>query len=137
MSKVTEAKIVVIAGLPGVGKSTVLGIAKKEFDRLGIKAEIVNFGDFMLKYLTDKGLVKDRDEIRKLPLKTQQEAQASAARMIREYFNKKASEVEGEFIGFVDTHVLIKTPTGLWPGLPMHVVKELRPASIVLIEAPP
>ena len=132
-----EAKIIVIAGLPGVGKSTVLGIARKKLEKEGIEVEVVNFGDYMLKYLLEKGLVKDRDEIRNLPLRVQQEAQAAAGRMIREHFNKRASECKREFVGFVDTHVLIKTPTGLWPGLPLHVISELKPASILLVEAPP
>ncbi len=135
--KAVEAKIIVMAGLPGVGKSTVLSIARKKFGELGVETEVVNFGDYMLKYLMEKGLVKDRDEIRKLPLRVQQEAQAAAARLIREHFNSRASESKGEFVGFVDTHVLIKTPTGLWPGLPEHVIKELRPVSIVLVEAEP
>jgi len=137
MDERKEAKIIVIAGLPGVGKSTVLGIARKKLEGEGIAVEVVNFGDYMLKYLLDKGLVKDRDEIRNLPLRVQQEAQAAAGRMIREYFNEKARKCEKEFVGFVDTHVLIKTPTGLWPGLPLHVISELKPASILLVEAPP
>lgn len=137
MSEGKEAKIIVIAGLPGVGKSTVLSIARKKLENEGIEVEVVNFGDYMLKYLLGKGLVKDRDEIRKLPLRIQQEAQAAAGRMIREYFNERASKCEKEFVGFVDTHVLIKTPTGLWPGLPLHVISELKPASILLVEAPP
>ncbi len=136
-SKDVEAKVIVMAGLPGVGKSTVLSIARRKFSELGIEMEVVNFGDYMLKYLRDKGLVKDRDEIRRLPLRTQQEAQTAAARLIREHFNIRATEAAGEFVGFVDTHVLIKTSTGLWPGLPEHVIRELKPASIVLVEAEP
>ena len=138
MSGSDNLRVVVIAGLPGVGKSTVLGIAKETLTKEGFVVETVNYGDFMVKKLIRDGIVKSRDEIRKLPLSKQREIQRDVAREIRNYFEGKAREAGGSmFIGFIDTHVLIKTPTGLWPGLPEYVVKEVRPDSIILVEAAP
>ena len=37
----------------------------------------------------------------------------------------------------VDTHCTIKTPQGYMPGLPEWVLRELKPTSIVLVEADP
>jgi len=127
-------KLVVVVGLPGVGKSTVLSLASEKLRERGYAVRVVNFGDFMLSYLLGRGVVKSRDEIRKLPLATQRELQELAARAIREEFEKAPGE---RFIGIVDTHAVIRTPAGLWPGLPLSVLKELRPDLIAVIEASP
>ncbi len=130
-------KLVVIVGIPGVGKTTVLNLTKKRLEEEGYVVKVVNFGDFMLDMLVSKGLVKSRDEIRRLPLKIQREAQAEAGRRIREFFEREAGEEEEKFIGFVDTHALIKTSSGIWPGLPLHVIRELMPDTIIVVEADP
>jgi len=126
-----------MVGLPGVGKSTVINLAVRKLKEKGCNVEVINFGDFMLKFMVSKGYVKSRDEIRKLPLTIQQEAQARSAKEIRRRFEELSSKSEGAFIGIVDTHALIKTETGLWPGLPKHVIEELRPHAIIVIEASP
>lgn len=132
----SEPKIAVVVGLPGVGKSTVLSIAKDMLEAKGYGVEILNFGTEMLEYLKKKGIVQSRDEIRRLPLRVQQEAQAGAAAAIREKFEELAEKYE-KFIGFVDTHAIIKTPSGIWPGLPLHVMTNLRPHTIIVVEADP
>ncbi|HDN75811.1 MAG TPA: adenylate kinase [Acidilobales archaeon] len=132
-----KLKLVVMVGLPGVGKTTVINLAVKKLKEKGYGVEVINFGDFMLKFMTEKGYAKDRDEIRRLPLTIQQEAQAKSAREIRRRFEEASSRYEGTFIGIVDTHALIKTETGLWPGLPKYVIEELRPHTIVVVEALP
>jgi len=136
MSVDGEPKIFVVVGLPGVGKSTVLNMAIKRLREEGYSVELINFGDFMLKLLVSKGLVRSRDEIRKLPLRVQQEVQAKAAEGIREYFSRRAMSSKG-FIGFVDTHAMVKTPSGVWPGLPEHVIRRLRPHTIIIVESSP
>jgi len=133
----TNLKLIVMVGLPGVGKSTVIDLAVKKLKEKGYNVEVINFGDFMLKFMVSKGYVKSRDEIRKLPLTIQQEAQARSAKEIRKKFEELSSKFKGVFVGIVDTHALIKTETGLWPGLPKHVIEELRPHAIIIIEASP
>ncbi len=133
-----KLRIIVVAGLPGVGKSTVLSRTRELLSKEGLETEVLNFGDFMLKVLKDKGIVESRDEMRKLPLEKQREAQRLVAIEIRKYFEEKAKTLGATaFIGFVDTHVIVKTSSGLWPGLPKYVVEELNPDSIVLVEASP
>ena len=125
---------IIVTGVPGVGKTTVLNKLMEMLKEEGIEAVVSNFGDYMFKVASEKGLVKHRDEIRKLPLQTQLELQRWAAQAIV----RDASEKLGDRgVLIVDTHSVIKTPSGYWPGLPRHVIEELRPDSIVVIEADP
>ena len=127
-------KTIIVTGVPGVGKTTVLNIAGKMLEDRNIKYIVANFGDYMLKEAIDEKLVSSRDELRKISHRKQLELQRNAARRII----IEASKVIGEDgILLIDTHTIIKTAAGYWPGLPEHVVKELSPDSIVLIEADP
>ena len=111
---------IVVTGVPGVGKSTIMdGVAKN------IDYKIVNFGDIMLEKAREIG-VKNRDEIRKLTVDKQRELQ----RLAGEYIGKMDNVI-------VDTHMSIKTPAGFLPGLPEWVLKALKPSMLVLIEADP
>ncbi|HVL87683.1 MAG TPA: adenylate kinase [Candidatus Thermoplasmatota archaeon] len=112
---------IVITGVPGVGKSTVLELAAAE-----TKRPVVVYGTEMLAVAQARGLVKDRDEMRRLPPDLQRQIQEAAADAIR---------AKGDVI--VDTHCTIKTPHGYLPGLPAWVVERLRPSQIILVEAAP
>lgn len=115
-------KVVVVAGIPGSGSTTVLGNALKDLDYLH-----VNYGDVMLEIAQKEGLVEDRDSIRKLSPDIQKEIQRKAAKNIRE--RSKESNI------IVDTHCTIKTPKGFLPGLPNWVLEELQPDMFILLEA--
>ena len=132
-------KVITVVGLPGVGKTTVMNLAIKKLREKGYMVKLVNFGDFMLKYLLESGIVRSRDEIRKLPLSKQREVQALVAKEIRNVFDEEFKRLgcPSKFLGIVDTHALIKTESGLWPGLPSYVIENLRPDLIVVIEATP
>ncbi len=125
---------IIVTGIPGVGKTTVLRYVKKLAEKEGIHAAVYNFGDFMLKEALKLGLVKHRDELRRLPLRTQLTLQERAAKAI---IDKASSELDSNSILFVDTHAVVATPAGFWPGLPHHVVRLLKPDSIVVIESSP
>jgi adenylate kinase len=114
--------VVVVAGIPGSGSTTVLQNALKDTDYVH-----VNYGDIMLEIAQAKNLVEDRDSMRKLNPQIQKEVQREAAMNIR----KRAEE--NNII--VDTHCTIKTPKGFLPGLPRWVLEELEPDQFVLIEA--
>lgn len=127
---------VVVVGVPGVGKSTVLSIASRVLGERGVRVLVVNYGDFMFEELRERGLVSSRDELRRLPLRTQYEHQAAVAKRILRYAEERLGGA-GAAVLFIDTHLWIRTRAGYWPGLPLHVVQELRPDLIVLIEADP
>jgi len=111
--------VVVVTGVPGVGKSTVMGAAEE----YGYK--IVNFGTTMFEEAQKEG-VSDRDGMRKLALNDQQRLQKQAGEKI-----SKMGDV------VVDTHASILTSAGYMPGLPEWTVKALNPDIIVLVEATP
>lgn len=112
---------VVIAGVAGVGKSTVLDLVSK-----GTNYDIVNFGTLMFEMAKELNLVSSRDELRKLDVDTQINLQ------------KKASAAIGKMDNvIVDTHMAIRSPRGYLPGLPEWVIRELKVSAYFLIEADP
>lgn len=113
--------VVIITGVPGVGKSTVIDAAQKA---KGYK--VVVYGTEMFNVAKARGLVKDRDEMRKLEPAVQREIQEAAAHAIANM---------GDVI--VDTHCTIKTPRGFLPGVPAWVAQSLRPKQFILVEADP
>ena len=115
-------KVVVVAGIPGSGSTTVLKHALKDTEYVH-----VNYGDVMLEIAKDMALVEDRDSMRKLAPEVQKEVQKKAAKTIRLRSEK--------FNTIVDTHCTIKTPLGFLPGLPQWVLQELQPDMFILIEA--
>ena len=120
--------LVVMTGVPGVGKSTVV---KKAFEKAGgkISYEMINYGDIMLGIAQEKKMVSHRDEMRKLPVASQREIQKDAAIKIRKMADERNI--------ILDTHSTIETPKGYIPGMPEWVLRELRPECIVVLESPP
>jgi len=121
-----DRKRIVVGGLPGVGKTTVVAEANAELTRRGHDSTIVILGTLMFEEAKKIG-VQDRDSMRRLPLDQQRTLQLRAAQRI--------AGMENEFT-FVDTHFLIKTPQGFFPGLPLDVLQMLEPTQILMIEAP-
>ncbi len=135
-------KLVVLTGIPGSGKTSIMQEALKLLKREGKKAECVNFGDMMFEVAN----VKNRDEMRKLSQEKQIENQRKAASRIAAmaqfeavFKDKRTKTVAAEKpdVLFVDTHCTIRTPLGYLPGLPEWVLHALRPNVIVLIESDP
>jgi adenylate kinase len=110
--------MIIAMGLPGAGKSTVLKGVESDY-------ELVNFGDLMLEVEKEKFGVKNRDEMRRLPIEKQDEAQ----RLVYE----KLSKMDGKVI--LDTHCSISTPKGFFPGLPFEYLKMLKVDTLVFITA--
>lgn len=114
--------MIIILGLPGVGKSSILkGIKEKKPDY-----EIINYGDLMLEVFKKYG-INDRDEIRKAPIELQKKVQKQVASIL----SKKKGKV------ILDTHCSIKTPKGYLPGLPFDLLKKLKVDNLILISAEP
>lgn len=125
--------VVIVVGVPGVGKTTVLSLAMEKFKQLNINVLVLNYGDYMFKALSEKGIVKSRDEVRKLSIRTQLNHQELAAELL---INDAKVMLKNNGVLIVDTHAVIKTSIGYWPGLPSHVIHRLKPDLIAIIEAP-
>jgi len=113
--------VIVVTGIPGVGKTTVMKKAAE-----GMDIEFVTMGTVMFDLAKEDGMVEDRDDMRKLSLQQQKDLQIKAAEKVGSMGNV-----------ILDTHCTIKTPKGYMPGLPEWVIKKINPASIVLVEASP
>ena len=115
---------VIVVGIPGVGKTTVVrGVVS------GLPgAKLVTFGTLMFEAAKSLKWVKDRDEMRKMPVERQKRLQRIAATRI--------ARMKGKAI-LVDTHLFIRTPEGFWPGLPFDAVRAMKPTHLVLVIAAP
>ncbi|MCS7097633.1 MAG: adenylate kinase [Candidatus Methanomethyliaceae archaeon] len=124
-----RGKLVIVTGIPGVGKTTVLNSAMNYCKEFGIEVKYINYGDLMFEEALSRGLVSNRDEIRKLSIKDQIDLQLNAA--------NKISEIAKDKNVILDTHMFIRTNSGYMAGIPAWIAEILMPNSIVLIEANP
>jgi adenylate kinase len=117
---------VVIVGIPGVGKSTVVNKILDFMAARKLKTDVVNYGTVMMEEASKLHGVKSRDDMRKLPVEDQRKLQVYAA--------SKISAIQEEFI-IIDTHLFISTREGFWPGMPLDVLQALKPTHLVLVSA--
>jgi len=122
-----ESKKIVIVGIPGVGKTTVLSKLVEILKNHNKTVTLVSFGTVMFEEAKKKG-IKDRDELRKLPMEEQQELQKIAGEVISKL---------NENVVIIDTHAFISTPSGFYPGLPEYVLKIIKPANFISLSAKP
>ncbi len=122
-----ENKIVVMVGIPGVGKTTLLSKMVENIKQHHKSVSVTSFGTLMFEIAKKDGL-KDRDDLRKLPLDQQQELQRITAEKIAE---------QTEQIVIIDTHAFINALEGYYPGLPEHVLRIIKPTNFVSISAKP
>lgn len=127
MLYLAENKKVVMIGIPGVGKTTLLTKIVEILKNNGKNVHMVSFGTLMFDVAKANGLT-DRDELRKLPVSEQQHLQKVAAEKIAAY---------NEEIVIIDTHAFINSPEGYYPGLPEHVLKIIKPTNFVSVSAKP
>ncbi|MCP1663002.1 MAG: adenylate kinase [Methanocalculus sp. MSAO_Arc1] len=119
-----SGKKIIITGVPGVGKTTVINRAMEILAAAGISYQNINFGSFMFEVAQSEGLAEDRDQMRKLDRTVQKRLQKRAA--------EEMAKIEGNVI--IDTHASVRTPAGYLPGLPEWVLTALMPDGIVLVE---
>jgi len=122
-----ESKKIVIVGIPGVGKTT---IVTKVFDILNSKnksVSVISFGNLMFEEALKYG-IKDRDDLRKLSINQQQDLQKKAAERIAKL---------NDNVIIIDTHAFITTQAGFYPGLPDYVIKIIKPSNFISISARP
>jgi adenylate kinase len=118
-------KTVIIVGVPGVGKSTIINNTTEALRNKGTSVKTVVFGTVMFEEAKKLGIT-DRDELRKQTIDVQQKLQNMAAEHISNL---------NDSIVFVDTHLFIKTQSGYYPGLPMNLILKMNPQRLILITA--
>ena len=127
MHYLAESNRVIIVGIPGVGKTTVVSRVVELLKEKNVKVSVSIFGTVMFNEAKKKG-VQNRDDLRKLSVKEQRELQSMAARTI--------ASISDDVV-IVDTHAFISTQEGFYPGLPNNVLEILNPDSFIMITARP
>ncbi|HET8794002.1 MAG TPA: adenylate kinase [Nitrososphaeraceae archaeon] len=122
-----RTKRIVVVGIPGVGKTTIVSNVKKTLDEKEIRTVVAEFGKIMLEEAT-KLKIQSRDEIRRLSISEQKNLQNTAA--------EKISQISSDVV-IVDTHLFINTKEGYYPGLPFDLLNNLKPTNLILITANP
>lgn len=127
MHYLAESNRVIIVGIPGVGKTTVVSRVVELLKEKNVKVSVSIFGTVMFNEAKKKG-VQNRDDLRKLSVKEQRELQSMAAKTI--------ASISDDVV-IVDTHAFISTQEGFYPGLPNNVLEILNPDSFIMITARP
>ncbi len=122
-----ESRKVVIVGIPGVGKTSLVTKLVQVIKEKNKTVSVHSYGTVMLEEAKKDG-IKDRDELRKLPIEKQKELQKIAA--------EKISNLADDVI-FIDTHAFISTESGFYPGLPNYVIEIIQPSNFIAITASP
>ena len=127
MLYLVENKKIILVGIPGVGKTTLLTTMVEILKNHKKNVVVINYGSLMFDVAKQNGL-QDRDELRKLSVSEQQRLQKIAAEQISEH---------DEEVVIIDTHAFINSPEGYYPGLPEHVLKIIKPNNFVSVSAKP
>jgi adenylate kinase len=126
-SSITNFARLIIVGVPGVGKTTVISKASELLNQRGITTKVVVFGSLMFENAKKLGVL-DRDNMRRLSVSTQRRLQEMAAHDIKAIQDTNL---------LIDTHLFITTDEGRYPGIPGHLLGILAPTHLVLITADP
>ncbi len=121
------SKRAIVVGIPGVGKTTVITRASEMLNRSGVSTKVVVFGTLMFEEAVKMG-VKNRDELRKMPVEEQRKLQDMTAQKIADMTDR---------VIMVDTHLFISTNEGYYPGLPIHLLNIMKPTNFVMVAAHP
>jgi adenylate kinase len=122
-----RTKRIIVVGIPGVGKTTVVSNVKNTLEQTGIKTILAEFGKIMLEE-AKKLNIQNRDEIRRLSIEDQKKLQNLAA--------TKISQIYSDVV-IIDTHLFINTKEGYYPGLPAYLLNNIKPTHLILIIANP
>jgi adenylate kinase len=122
-----ESKKVIIVGIPGVGKTTLVSKIVEILRAKQKSISVHSFGTVMLEEAKKNG-IKDRDELRKLSMEKQTNLQKIAA--------QKIASLQDELV-IIDTHAFISTNAGFYPGLPNHVLQIIKPSNFISVSARP
>lgn len=121
------SKKIIIVGIPGVGKSTLVTKIVEILNSRQKSVSVNSFGTIMFEEAQKNG-IKNRDDLRKLSMKQQQNLQKKAA--------QKIAKLEDDLV-IIDTHTFINTNAGFYPGLPNSVLEIIKPSNFISVYARP
>jgi adenylate kinase len=122
-----ENKKIVLVGIPGVGKTSLLTKIVDILKNKNIQVKVISYGSLMFDIAKANGL-QDRDDLRTLPISEQQNLQKIVAEKIA---------TQTEDIVIIDTHAFITSTEGYYPGLPEYVLKIIKPSNFISVAAKP
>jgi len=122
-----NSKKIVIVGIPGVGKSTLVTKIVEILHSRQKSVSVYSFGTLMFEEAQKNGM-KSRDDLRKLSMEEQLNLQKKAAH--------KIAELEDELV-IIDTHTFINTNAGYYPGLPNNILEIIKPSNLISVYARP
>ena len=122
-----DSKKVVIVGIPGVGKTSLITKIAELIKQKNKTVSVHSYGTVMFEEASKMG-IQHRDELRTLPIAKQKQLQKIAAETI--------SNLSDDVI-FIDTHAFISTKAGFYPGLPNYVIQIIQPTNFIAITASP
>ena len=127
MHYLVENKKIIIVGIPGVGKTTLVSQIVQILNKKKTQVGVYSFGTLMLIEAKKIG-IKNRDDIRNLSIRQQKNLQKLTA--------EKISKITDDIV-IIDTHAFISTSAGFYPGLPDHILKIIEPANFISVSARP
>lgn len=114
------ARVVIVAGLSGAGKTTLLNSIGKGNYR------IVSMGTLMKDIGVERGMVTDRDQIKRLP--------SRQTNLLRQLASRRFSSSKDNIL--LDTHLTIEHEPRLEPALPFGFISRLGVKALVYVNAP-
>lgn len=115
------SKIIILGGVPGVGKSTVC----HELDKFGLVS--VDFGRIMLNLAKQKGCRNPRWKMHSLPKKEIKSLETETVKVIM----KTGRQV------ILESQIVVGTDKGFYDGFPKRIASALPITKVVLLEALP
>lgn len=120
--------IVLVVGVPGVGKTSVIKEAMKYIQK---QVKYISVGDIIFEIAKQEYNIQNRDEIRKvLSYEKQEELQMKAFQKIKYLDNPNE-------ILILDTHFVIESYNGFIPGIIRKFAEIIKPEAIAVIIADP
>jgi adenylate kinase len=119
--------VIVVFGVPGSGKTSIIkGILETmEITRIG-------WNDIVREIAFDRNLITQIDQLRYLNVSIQKELQPLVVDAIGDLIDKDPNKNY-----LIETHALMKTPQGFFPGLPRYFRERVKADVLILVEADP
>ncbi len=121
-------RLVIIVGLTGVGKTTLIENATEVIDQ---PVEYLSYGTLLLEEGKRQDLVHNRDEITDLGPEEYDALQDYTAQHIESLVTDGGSET----VYVIDTHAALKTPYGFRPGFSQSDVVTVNPDQFIFVRA--